>query len=199
MSTQTQTQIPTPTADVLVVPVVPVPVPPTPAQLRLVPFGKTLATLLRNGEHSDIIRFSPDGDAVYIFDRKALSEQVMPVLGMRPNWQSFVRQLRNYGFHYASQRRRADYVDVYVHATFHRDNFINPVCVNVRESFMGDFHKRAEAAQRKAPGVRPSMVTKPDAPRVANAPKTKIPRASITLIPDSECDESRGPRPTPMA
>ena len=121
---------------------------------RLVHFGVTLAEMLRNGEHSDIMRFSPAGDAVWILDRKQLSEQVMPEFGMKPNWDSFVRQLRYYGFHYASERRSIKFIDVYVHATFDRDNTVIPVRMDVKESMGALWHKRAQQARRNAPGMR---------------------------------------------
>jgi hypothetical protein len=123
---------------------------------RLVHFGVTLAEILRNGEHNDIIRFSPTGDSVWILSRSELSRQVMPEFDMRPNWESFVRQLRNYGFRYASKIRSTKFVDVYVHETFNRDNAVIPVRVDARLSVGSDWHGRALEAKRNAPGMRPT-------------------------------------------
>jgi hypothetical protein len=131
---------------------------PSTPKRRAVHFGKRLGEILKQNQFPDIMRFSPDGTAIWILNRDELGKQIMPDLGMKPNWNSFVRQLRYYGFQYAAKVRSTKFVDVYVHATFNRDSQDVPLRIYAGEPVKSPTAQRLASAKKAAPGIRPPLL-----------------------------------------
>jgi hypothetical protein len=96
-------------------------------------------------------------------------------------------------------------VDVYVHATFHRDNMVHPVrLADVRESYAGDYHKKAWVARRNAPGIRPSLAEAEKAEKLVEAKPAGVgvaaaAAAAAAAAKINKFAKATATKPTPMA
>jgi hypothetical protein len=69
----------------------------------------------------NVITFSPDGDAFYVYDQSTFAQKYLPQYFKHSNYGSFVRQLNLYGFTSSRHKDNTDVV-VWSHPDFHRDN-----------------------------------------------------------------------------
>ena len=69
----------------------------------------------------NVIAFSPDGDAFYVYDQSTFAQKYLPQYFKHSNYGSFVRQLNLYGFTSSRHKDNTDVV-VWSHPDFHRDN-----------------------------------------------------------------------------
>ncbi|KAF1971804.1 hypothetical protein BU23DRAFT_173160 [Bimuria novae-zelandiae CBS 107.79] len=63
------------------------------------PFVQKLSSFLDNGNNTNLIRWSDDGNSFIVLDEDEFARTLIPELFKHNNYASFVRQLNMYGFH----------------------------------------------------------------------------------------------------
>ncbi|KAK7612905.1 hypothetical protein BKA81DRAFT_378449 [Phyllosticta paracitricarpa] len=66
---------------------------------QIPPFVQKLSSFLDNSNHTDLIRWSDDGNSFIVLDEDEFAKTLIPELFKHNNYASFVRQLNMYGFH----------------------------------------------------------------------------------------------------
>ncbi|KAK8220968.1 hypothetical protein IWZ01DRAFT_425971 [Phyllosticta capitalensis] len=66
---------------------------------QIPPFVQKLSSFLDNSNHTDLIRWSDDGNSFVVLDEDEFAKTLIPELFKHNNYASFVRQLNMYGFH----------------------------------------------------------------------------------------------------
>ncbi|KAF2140682.1 uncharacterized protein K452DRAFT_309798 [Aplosporella prunicola CBS 121167] len=66
---------------------------------QIPPFVQKLSSFLDNSNHTDLIRWSDDGNSFIVIDEDEFAKTLIPELFKHNNYASFVRQLNMYGFH----------------------------------------------------------------------------------------------------